>query len=37
MQSIQELLEHNDIKTTLRYSKVSGRSLKDSKSPLGKL
>ncbi len=34
---IQELLGHNDIKTTLRYTHVSERSLKNIKSPLDKL
>ena len=31
---IQELLGHNDIKTTLRYTQVSEKSLKNIKSPL---
>ncbi|MVN23258.1 tyrosine-type recombinase/integrase [Mucilaginibacter arboris] len=34
---IQELLGHNDIKTTLRYIHVSQQSLKNVKSPLDKL
>lgn len=34
---IQELLGHNDIKTTLRYTQVSGQSLKNIKSPLDTL
>ncbi len=34
---IQELLGHNDIKTTLRYIHVSKQSLKNVKSPLDKL
>jgi integrase/recombinase XerD len=34
---IQELLGHNDIKTTLRYTQVSEKSLKNIKSPLDKL
>ena len=31
---IQELLRHNDIKTTLRYTRVSEKSIKKIKSPL---
>ncbi|GAB4034778.1 tyrosine-type recombinase/integrase [Spirosoma gilvum] len=34
---IQELLGHNDIKTTLRYTQVSEKSLKNIKSPLDRL
>ena len=34
---IQELLGHNDIKTTLRYTQVSEKSLKRIKSPLDTL
>lgn len=34
---VQELLGHNDIKTTLRYTQVSEKSLKNIKSPLDKL
>lgn len=34
---IQELLGHNDLKTTLRYTQVSEKSLKNVKSPLDKL
>lgn len=34
---IQELLGHNDIKTTLRYTHVSQKSLKNVKSPLDTL
>lgn len=34
---IQELLGHNDIKTTLRYTQVSEKSLKNIRSPLDKL
>jgi site-specific recombinase XerD len=34
---IQELLGHNDIKTTLRYTQVSQQSLKKVKSPLDNL
>lgn len=34
---IQELLGHNDIKTTLRYIHVSERQLKKIKSPLDNL
>lgn len=34
---IQELLGHNDIKTTLRYTHVSEKSLKNIKSPLDRL
>ncbi|GAA4469008.1 hypothetical protein GCM10023189_55190 [Nibrella saemangeumensis] len=34
---IQELLGHNDIKTTLRYTQVSDQSIKKVKSPLDTL
>ncbi|MBC7570448.1 MAG: tyrosine-type recombinase/integrase [Spirosoma sp.] len=34
---IQELLGHNDIKTTMRYTQVSEKSLKKIKSPLDSL
>jgi integrase/recombinase XerD len=34
---IQELLGHNDIKTTLRYTHVSNRTLANIKSPFDKL
>ena len=34
---IQELLGHNDIHTTLRYTHVSKRSLQNVKSPLDTL
>ena len=34
---IQELLGHNDIKTTMRYIQVSDKSLKNVKSPLDRL
>ncbi len=34
---IQELLGHNDIKTTLRYTHVSTKDIKNIKSPLDKL
>jgi len=34
---IQELLGHNDIKTTLRYTHVSNRTLESIKSPFDTL
>ncbi|WP_019987208.1 tyrosine-type recombinase/integrase [Rudanella lutea] len=34
---IQDLLGHNDIKTTLRYTQVSEKNLKNIKSPLDRL
>ena len=34
---IQELLGHNDIKTTLRYTDVSNRTLENIKSPFDNL
>ncbi|WP_144051620.1 tyrosine-type recombinase/integrase [Fibrisoma limi] len=34
---IQELLRHSDLKTTLRYTHVSDKSLRNIKSPLDRL